>query len=200
MECFIHHSPSIKSSFHPCSFSLIETHHVPSFHFLQFTGLDMAGCESKWCTWPDTRWWSVHVEMTVCGSAQSVLAFSWYVKACTISTALARGGVEKKNRGWLQGKKQYGRRGWARLAYILQARSQTFLWGRGVGCVKLVKFWDHLWLRVDNLAIALDLAIFFGGGGGVQVTPLTPPSLLWLRTGFAIYTLSHCSNSKYDCA
>ena len=44
------------------------------------------------------------------------------------------------------------------------------------GGVKLVKFWDLLWLRVDYLAITLDLAIFFfffffffffwGGGGG----------------------------------
>ena len=39
-----------------------------------------------------------------------------------------------------------------------------------LGGVKLVKFWDLLWLRVDYLAIALDLAIFFlGGGGGVKV-------------------------------
>ena len=46
---------------------------------------------------------------------------------------------------------------------------QTFLLaggGGGGGGVKLVKFWDLLWLRVDYLATALDLAIFWGGGGG----------------------------------
>ena len=45
--------------------------------------------------------------------------------------------------------------------------------GRGGGGGKLVKFWDLLWLLVDYLAIVLDLAIFLGGG--VQMTPLTPP-------------------------
>ena len=52
---------------------------------------------------------------------------------------------------------------------VAQARSQIFFWGGGV---KLVKFWDLLCLRVDYLAIALNLAIvvvfffFWGGGGG----------------------------------
>ena len=50
---------------------------------------------------------------------------------------------------------------------FFQARSQTFLWGG----VKSVKFWDLLWLRVDYLAIALDLAIL----GGVTWPPWPPP-------------------------
>ena len=40
----------------------------------------------------------------------------------------------------------------------------------GVWGFKLVTFWDLLCLRVDNLAITLDFAIFlvyvWGGGGG----------------------------------
>ena len=46
--------------------------------------------------------------------------------------------------------------------------------GRGGGAVKLVKFWDLLSLRVDYLAIALDLVIW--GGGGQSDPPDCPPS------------------------
>ena len=41
--------------------------------------------------------------------------------------------------------------------------------GGGGGGVKLVKFWDLLWLRVDYLAIALDLE------RGVRWPPWPPP-------------------------
>ena len=49
--------------------------------------------------------------------------------------------------------------------------ARLFCWGGGGG-VKLVKFWDLLWLRVDYLAIALDLAIW---GGGIRWPPDPPP-------------------------
>ena len=54
----------------------------------------------------------------------------------------------------------------------IQARSQTYLWGG----VKSIKFGDLLWLRVDYLAIALNLAIL-----GRSDDPPDPPPATGLQ-------------------
>ena len=57
---------------------------------------------------------------------------------------------------------------------VFRPVARLFFWG---GDVKLVKFWDLLWLRVDYLAIALDLAILAG--------PDDPPDPRpWLRAWY----------------
>ena len=50
------------------------------------------------------------------------------------------------------------------VVHVTQTCSQTFLWGG----VQLVKIWDFLWLRAENLVSALDLAIL---GRGCQMAP-----------------------------
>ena len=62
---------------------------------------------------------------------------------------------------------------------MFQAHSQTFFCGGGEGGGQICQILGLLWLRVDYLAIALDLAnfFFFGGGGSDDPPDPTP----WLR-------------------
>ena len=54
-----------------------------------------------------------------------------------------------------------------------KARLFLCVWGGGGGG-QIDQFWNLLWLRVDYLAITLDLAIFFWGGGGGRGCQMTP--------------------------